>query len=115
MGKLIHFEITGTDSASLADFYSKHFGFATYPSPFIPGYHLLEAEKGISGAVMDSAYQKQPAILWFEVDDIDAKVEAILGAGGATAGEKSTIPGQGHVQYIQDPQGNIVGLKQPLG
>lgn len=112
MSKLVHFEITGTDSAALADFYSKLFGFNSQPSPFLPGYHLLTSE-GISGAVMDSTYKNQPAILWFEVDNLDDRVQAIISAGGATAGDKSTIPGQGHVQYVTDPQGNIIGLKQP--
>lgn len=62
---------------------------------------------------MDSTYKNQPAILWFEVDNLDDRVQAIISAGGATAGDKSTIPGQGHVQYVTDPQGNIIGLKQP--
>ncbi|MEO7222982.1 MAG: VOC family protein [Devosia sp.] len=114
MGKLIHFEITGTDSAALAEFYSQLFDFEAHPSPFLPGYHLLQSQIGIPGAVMDRSYKDQPVILWFEVDDLDAKVQAIVAAGGAIAGEKNTIPGEGRVQYVSDPQGNIAGLKEPL-
>jgi predicted enzyme related to lactoylglutathione lyase len=27
--------------------------------------------------------------------------------------EKSTIPGEGQVAYVQDTEGNLLGLKQP--
>lgn len=115
MARLVHFEITGGDSAGLARFYAEQFGFVASPSPFAPDYHLLAAEDGgVSGAVMARRYRAQPAILWFEVDDLDARLAAIVAAGGAAAGERATIPGQGHVQYATDPEGNTFGLKQPL-
>lgn len=115
MAKLVHFEITGNDSEGLARFYAEQFGFVTAPSPFPPDYHLLQDEgNATSGAVMARSYMSQPAILWFEVEDLDTCLAAIIAAGGAAAGERSIIPGEGHVQYVKDPEGNVVGLKQPL-
>jgi uncharacterized protein len=114
MSRLVHFEITGADSAALAEFYASHLDFRVRPSPFLPNYHLLETVDGISGAVMDRNNQARSTILWFEVDDLDESVRRIAAAGGAVAGEKNTIPGQGHVQYVADPAGNIIGLKQPI-
>lgn len=114
MGKLVYFEITGTDSAELAQFYSQNFGFEAEASPYMPNYHLLRSKNSISGAVMDRTYKDQKVILWFQVDNLEERVQAIVAAGGALAGEKNTIPGQGHVQYVSDPQGTIIGLKQPL-
>lgn len=115
MTRLVHFEITGDDSARLARFYADQFGFSASPSPFAPDYHLLDgASNGISGAVMARRYHRQPAILWFAVDDLDTALRAIAEAGGKGIGERNTIPGQGHVQYAADPEGNVFGLKQPF-
>lgn len=114
MGKLVHFEITSADSAGLADFYASTFNFETQASPFSPGYHLLQSSDGTSGAVMDRAYKDQSVILWFEVGSLDEQVRKVVASGGATAGERHTIPGQGHVQYVSDHEGNLVGLKQQL-
>lgn len=115
MAKLVHFEITAPDPEALARFYANHFGFSANPSPFVPDYHVLTApENGISGAVMARAYQRQPAILWFEVGDLGATLESIVADGGEAVGERNTIPGEGIVQYAADPQGNVIGLKQPL-
>lgn len=114
MTRLVHFEVTGHDSLALARFYAEQFGFATTSSPFAPDYHLLVANgQGISGAVMARHRNSQPAILWFEVEDLDARLAAIAAAGGAAVGERHALPGQGLVQYGRDPEGNIVGLKQP--
>lgn len=87
----------------------------TQQSAFVPNYHLLDpADAGIPGAVMDRSYRSQPVILWFEVNDIDASIRAIVESGGVVAGGRNTIPGEGHVQYMADPEGNVFGLKQPL-
>lgn len=115
MTKLVHFEIIGRDSAALASFYARQFGYSADPSPFVPDYHLLKADDGgVSGAVMPRTNKDQTVILWFEVADLDASLDAIVAAGGAVAGERNEIPGEGHVQYAADPEGNIIGLKQPL-
>ncbi len=63
---------------------------------------------------MKRAFQAQPTIIWLEVDDIDAVIERVRGAGGSVENEKSTIPDQGHVVYVRDSEGNLLGLKQPL-
>lgn len=95
-------------------FYSEQFGYQVEPSPFAPDYHVLRASHdGLSGAVKARSYKDQAMILWFQVTDIESSIEAIVAAGGAVAGELNTIPGQGHVQYAADPEGNVIGLKQP--
>lgn len=115
MARFVHLEITGDDSARLARFYAEQFGLTATPSPFVPDYHLLDGlGNGVTGAVMARRYQSQPAIPWFEVEDLDVRLNAIVGAGGSALGERRTIPGVAHVQYATDPDGNVVGLKQPL-
>jgi Glyoxalase/Bleomycin resistance protein/Dioxygenase superfamily len=57
--------------------------------------------------------QAQPAILWIEVDDIDASIEVVTAAGGTTHGEINEIPGEGRVGYVRDPDDTLLGLRRP--
>ncbi|WP_421950382.1 VOC family protein [Pelagibacterium sp.] len=113
MARLVHFEITGKDPGKLAQFYAKALEVHADPSPFLKGYHMLVGE-GPLGAVMDRTYREQVAIVWFEVENLDAAVTRIIAEGGTVAGDQNTIPGEGLVQYVADPEGTIFGLKQPL-
>lgn len=113
MTTLVHFEITAEEVGPLAGFYREVLGWGTEPSPFLPDYTLLTGGN-VSGAVMARRYRSQPVIPWFEVPDLDAALARILSAGGAAAGERQTLPGQGNLIYVTDPQGNLLGLRQPL-
>lgn len=115
MGRVVHFEVTADDLERAADFYAKAFGWRSDGSPFAEGYKLAATGEGsgIDGAIMEREFQAQPTIVWVEVDDIDAAIEGVRNAGGSTVNEKSTIPGQGHVVYVRDTEGNVLGLKQP--
>lgn len=116
MGRVIHFEITADDLDRAADFYAGAFGWKLEASPFVDGYQLAQTGDGdgIDGAVMVRRHQAQPAIIWIEVDDIDRTIAAVADRGGAQIGGRNTIPGRGHVGYVTDSEGNVVGLHQPL-
>lgn len=116
MGRVIHFEITADDVDRAAAFYSEAFGWEVEGSPFVAGYRLADTGTGpgINGAVMARQFQAQPAIVWLEVDDIDDALDRVRGAGGCAANEKQTIPDRGHVVYVRDTEGNLLGLEQPL-
>ena len=116
MGHIIHFELTSSDPAATADFYSRAFGWESTPPPFIPNYFTAATGEGpgIDGAIMDSSYQSQSVITWIEVADINAAVEAVIAAGGNEAGDISQIPGVGYVGYAADPNGVLIGLRQPV-
>lgn len=49
------------------------------------------------------------------VDDIDAYIAKVKGAGGTTALDKMQVPGVGWLTYMKDPEGNIFGMLQPAG
>ena len=115
MGRVIHFEITAADTDRSAAFYAEAFGWTTEASAFAPGYLLAATGDGdgIDGAIMSRDFQTQPAILWIDVDDIQASIAAVKKAGGAEHGEINEIPGQGWVGYVRDPDGTLIGLRQP--
>lgn len=113
MPKVTHFEITATDVAATAEFYGRVFGWKTGPSEFIPGYVLLGLGTSEGGAVMERKYHNQPTIVWFEVDDLDATIEKVVAAGGRAVNAKQSLPGVGDLVYVADPEGTVIGLKQP--
>lgn len=117
MGRIVHFELTADDVSRAVAFYANAFGWTADESPFAPGYHVANtgAGAGINGAIMPRAYQSQPAILWIEVDDIDAARATAAAAGGAPVGEVNEIPGRGRVGYARDTEGNLIGLIEPAG
>jgi uncharacterized protein len=48
-----------------------------------------------------------------DVDDIDATAGAVAASGGKIVLAKCEIPTVGFIIKIQDPEGNIVCVKQP--
>jgi predicted enzyme related to lactoylglutathione lyase len=116
MGRVIHFELAADDVERAAGFYAAAFGWRSTESPFADGYRVADtgAGAGIDGAIMTRSYQAQPAIVWVEVDDMEAVLDAVRAAGGSPVGEVNTIPGQGRVTYVRDTEGNLIGVKQPL-
>jgi predicted enzyme related to lactoylglutathione lyase len=115
VGRIIHVELTATDTARVAAFYAEAFGWQTESSPFVEEYLVATtgSGEGIDGAIMARTYQEQTTIAWLEVDDLDATLTAVREAGGSVAGDVQEIPGQGRVVYVRDPEGTLVGLKGP--
>jgi predicted enzyme related to lactoylglutathione lyase len=113
VGRIIHIELTATDTARAAAFYAEAFGWQTEPSPFVDEYLVASTGTGdgIDGAIMARTYQKQTTIAWLQVDDLDATLTAVQKAGGSVAGEVQEIPGQGRVVYVHDPDGTLLGLR----
>lgn len=116
MGKIIHVELSADDVARATAFYSKAFGWGCTSSPFVDGYEIADTGEGagIDAAIMKREYQSQPAIAWIEVEDIDVAIAGVRRAGGLIASDKNTVPGEGHMIYVRDTEGNLLGLKQPL-
>jgi predicted enzyme related to lactoylglutathione lyase len=114
MGRVVHFEVTAADVGKAKDFYRRVFGWELTTA--FEGYELAATGEGagIDGAVMARDFQAQPTIVWVEVDDIHAALDRVRQAGGSAVNEINTIPGNGHVVYARDPEGTIIGLKQPL-
>lgn len=115
MGTITHIELTSSSPEATSDFYAMAFGWKVTASPFLPDYHTAETGvgEGIDAAIMSSTYQSQSTIMWIQVEDLDAAIAAVKSAGGTVPGEFHDLPGVGRVGYITDPQGVMIGLKQP--
>lgn len=115
MGTVVHVELTAQDVVRVAGFYEQVLGWRATPSPFVPDYHVLETGEGdgADAAVMARSYQAQPTIAWAQVADIDATRDLVVRNGGTLVADVAEIPGQGRVCYVADPEGTVLGLKEP--
>ncbi|MBD3662944.1 VOC family protein [Sulfitobacter aestuariivivens] len=122
-----HFEIHASDVDAAKTFYQGLFGWQFDPMPGAEdvAYHLIEGAdigtgKGVTGGIMkrmDSAPAPGGPIrggtMTFDVDDCDARYDWALANGGAEALPPQDYPGIGRCAYVEDGQGNVVGMITP--
>ena len=124
-----HFEIHASDVDAAKAFYSGLFGwtFDTMPGGEEMQYHLIEGddigvEKGVTGGLMlrmgDAPKPGSPirgGTMTFAVADCDERYAWALANGGAEALPPEDYPGIGRCAYVEDGQGNVVGMITPAG
>lgn len=123
-----HFEIYAADVEAAKAYYTGVFGwiFSKMPGAEEVQYHLAEGddvgmEKGCTVGLLirpDSAHPAGTAIrggtMTFEVPDCDASYAWALANGGAEALPPMDYPGIGRCAYVEDGQGNVVGMITPV-
>ncbi len=98
-------------------FYTQVFGWETRDSPLGEGLgsytEFLVNGESVAGAMpMAPAVPEEVPSFWmvyFMVDDLDAKVEKVRGLGGQVQMGPADYPG-GRFAVLQDPQGAVFGL-----
>ena len=124
-----HFEIHASDVDAAKAFYAGLFGWA-YERMEEAGdadYHLVLGD-GIGGGAPVTAgiirrvgASPEPGspirggTMTFEVDDCDGRYAWALSHGGAEALPPTDYPGIGRAAYVEDGQGNVVGMITPEG
>jgi predicted enzyme related to lactoylglutathione lyase len=119
-GRVVHFEIPYDDGERARRFYGETFGWQLQEMPEM-SYTLVTSgpsgdqgptETGfINGGMM--ARKDSPSagpIVVIEVDSIDATLARIGELGGATVQPKEAVGDMGFAAYINDPDGNVLGL-----
>jgi predicted enzyme related to lactoylglutathione lyase len=123
-----HFEIHVSDGARARAFYTGLFGwsFSAMPGGEEVGYQLIEGAdigegKGVTGGMMNRMGAAPAAgspvrggTMVFDVADCDASYDWALAHGGAEALPPMDYPGVGRCAYVEDGEGNIVGMISPL-
>lgn len=123
---MAHFEIHVDDVSAATEFYGALFGwsFDAMPGAEEMDYQLVSGD-GIGGDLtigvmkrMDTAQKAGSAIrggtMTFEVADVDAKYAWALAHGGAEALPPTDYDGIGRCAYVEDGQGNVVGMITPV-
>lgn len=49
-----------------------------------------------------------------EVDELDPALEKARSLGGSIVVEKQQVPGVGWLAYLNDPDGNVLGVLEPV-
>jgi len=122
-----HFEIYAQDTDAARAYYSGLFGWTFDPMPGGEAveYHLAKGPGFGPGTALtigllhrpDAAHPAGSAVrggtMTFDVADCDERYAWALAHGGAEALPPTDFPGIGRVAYVEDGQGNIVGMIAP--
>lgn len=103
-----------SDPAALYAWYEQHLGIAHANGCFSFSREQQRADIAISFFSRESAYfpPAQPAMLNFQVDDLDAVLDKLSSAGVAVAPKRESYP-YGRFGWFTDPEGNRVELWEP--
>ncbi len=116
MARTVHFEFNSPDPDKSIDFFKEVFDWEVNAWEGPQEYHLVttgpEVTPGIDGAIMASIDGEPRTVNTLQVDDIDATLRAIVGAGGEIVVEKHAIPQIGWNAYCKDPAGLLFGVHQ---
>ncbi|MEM6825709.1 MAG: VOC family protein [Pseudomonadota bacterium] len=122
-----HFEIHASDMDTAKAFYAGLFGWRFEPLTDYAtvDYHWIEGREigldhALSGGIMrrlgaapSEGSPVRGGTMTFPVADCDTSYRWALANGGAEALPPSNYPGVGRVAYVEDGQGNIVGMMTP--
>ena len=116
MAKIVHFELPVDDPERATAFYSAVLGWQVAQYEGEP-YWLVrggpEEERGADGALVQRGDIHRAPVLIAGVGDVDAVLRAVEEHGGKVAHGKEAVPGMGWSAYLEDTEGNLVGIFQP--
>jgi predicted enzyme related to lactoylglutathione lyase len=127
MNPVVHFEMPAEDRNRMAKFYGSAFGWQTQMmGPEMDNYVVVTTtESGDNGpkkpgAINGGFFTRKPdwpaqyPSVVIAVDDINASMKKVSGAGGKVLGDPMEIPGVGQYVSFFDTEGNRVSLLQPM-
>lgn len=112
MGRpVIHFEIGCRDSQKTQEFYKKMFDWKV--ETFGPAAMIAAEGSGIGGHITSLGHEPHHyTIFYVDVEDVAAYLKKAESLGGKTLVPPMEIP-TGTFAWMQDPEGNTVGLWKP--
>lgn len=110
---VVHFEIGSRDHAKLCDFYTRMFDWNLSPKqPFIMP---EQKESAIGGHINCLGHEPHNYVtIYVQVDDLETHLKKAESLGGKTIIPPTEVPQMGHFAWMEDPEGNTVGLWKPL-
>jgi len=121
-GRVSHFEIPADDVERAQGFYRDAFGWLINPMPEMD-YTIVSTTKSdemgrplepgaINGGMMRRQEPLRHPVITVEVDDIDEALGQVGRLGGKTVIGRQAVGDMGFTAYIQDTEGNVIGLWQ---
>ncbi len=121
-GQVAHFSVNADDLARAQAFYTAVFGWK-YHAYGPPGFFMVETTApGTTPAPMIGSIQGRRELVpgvrmtglecTIAVANIDTTIAAVEANGGKIVMPRCTLPTIGHLCFIQDPEGNLIGAMQ---
>jgi predicted enzyme related to lactoylglutathione lyase len=119
-GRVVHFEIPYDDEERARRFYADAFDWQVQGIPGM-GYTLVTTgpsgregptEPGfVNGGLLgrSDSPSRAPVVI-IDVDDIDAALATVESLGGKTVVSRRPVGAMGFSAYLEDPEGNVIGL-----
>lgn len=126
MDPVVHFELPSDDRERATEFYRSVFGWDIQKTPFeddvytgvitspVDAEYMHEERGAINGAVIDRDETITAPLVTIEVSSIDNYVSTIENAGGTLVAPKGEVSETGYFAYFEDPEGNVIGLWEPM-
>jgi predicted enzyme related to lactoylglutathione lyase len=124
-GRVVHFEVPFDDGDRARAFYSDVFGWKTQEMPEMQYTMVMTGPVDDNGMPTEPAYinggmfQRQDKVnapvITINVDSIDESLPRVEANGGTTVEGKLAVGGMGFVAYINDSEGNLIGLWENAG
>ena len=124
-GRVVHFEVPFDDGDRARAFYSDVFGWKTQEMPEMQYTMVMTGPVDDNGMPTEPAYingglfQRQEKVnvpvITIEVDSIDESLPRVEASGGTTVEGKLAVGGMGFVAYVNDSEGNLIGLWENAG
>ena len=117
MPRPVHFEIPADNPERLMAFYQTVFGwtFQKWEGGNVPYWMIStgpESEPGINGGMLPRHAPGQPCVNTVSVANLDEALTAAVANGGKVAVPRMAVPTVGWLAYVQDPDGNMIGMMQ---
>lgn len=123
MDKVVHFEIPVDDMKRAKSFYSI-FGWQIqdYPEMDYVGIRTVDVDENrqpkeagaINGGMIKRSAMAKAPVLAVHVKSVDECVKKVLAAGGKVVMPKNEMGGVGYYAYVEDTEGNVLGLWEDI-
>ena len=120
--RIVHFEIPFDDGERARAFYTGVFGWQAQEMPEMQYTMMMTGPVGDNGMpsepgfINGGMFQRQDTInvpvLTIGVDSIDEALDKVEASGGKTVEAKQAVGDMGFTAYINDSEGNLIGLWQ---
>ena len=122
MDKVVHFEVPFDDAERATSFYREAFGWQLDSMPGF-GYTMVTTTPtdergrpsetgGINGGMLRRQGPITTPVITIGVDDMDDALTRIEKLGGKVAIGRQPVGDMGFSAYVQDTEGNLIGLWQ---
>jgi len=112
-GPIVHIELKSADFERTASFYEKLFGWKTAKNASSTYMKVEGVDAPSAGWVRADLVQSAGPVAYLTVDDLAAKLEEAVQAGGRVLVRSMPFAGGGEIGLVADPDGNVLGFWRP--